>query len=129
MTARTMIPVSPLPPTVAQNNSASEPSGVRCRTEPSAVSNSIDTTWLPKLPSLWWFLPWMSQAIAPPMVTWRVPGSTGTHRPNGKAAFINWSRLTPPSTSTTPSSAEIEWIRFSAVMSTTRPPPFWALSP
>ena len=26
----------------------------------------------------------MSQAIAPPTVTWRVPGSTGTHSPNGQ---------------------------------------------
>ena len=76
------------------------PPGVRCRTCPSAVSSSIDRTWLPKLPALWWFLPWISHAIAPPMVTWRVPGSTGTHSPNGSAAFISWSRLTPPSTST-----------------------------
>ena len=46
-------------------------------------------TWLPKLPALWWFLPWMSHAIAPPTVTCRVPGSTGTHSPNGSAAFIS----------------------------------------
>ena len=75
------MPVSPMPATVAQNSSASSPSGVSVRTWPSAVSRSIDTTWLPKLPALWWFLPWMSLAIAPPTVTWRVPGSTGTHRP------------------------------------------------
>src|ERR1700722_18706356 len=63
------------------------------------------------------------------MVTCRVPGSTGTHSPNGSAARISWSRLTPASRSATWVSASIEWMRFSAVMSTTRPPPFWALSP
>ena len=95
MVARRMMPVSPLPPTVAQNSSALGPSGVSWRISPSAVSRSIDRTWLPKLPALWWFLPWMSQAIAPPMVTCRVPGSTGTHSPSGSAARISWSRLTP----------------------------------
>ena len=49
---RRMIPVSPLPPTVAQNSSESTPSGVRWRISPSAVSSSIDRTWLPKLPAL-----------------------------------------------------------------------------
>ena len=95
-----MMPVRPLPPTVAQNSVGSGSPGVRWRTSPSAVSSSIERTWLPKLPALWWFLPWMSQAIAPPTVTWRVPGSTGTHSPNGSAARINWSRFTPASTST-----------------------------
>ncbi len=37
-------------------------------------------TWLPNDPSRWWFLPWMSLAIAPPIVTNRVPGVTG-HEP------------------------------------------------
>ena len=89
MVARRMIPVSPLPPTVAQNKSASGPSGVRVRTCASAVSRSIERTWLPKLPALWWFLPWMSQPMAPPTVTCRVPGSTGTHSPHGSAALIS----------------------------------------
>ncbi len=39
------------------------------RTEPSAVSRSSETTWLPKLPWRWWFLPCTSAAIAPPTVT------------------------------------------------------------
>ena len=129
MVARRMIPVSPLPPTVAQNRSEDSPSGVMVRTWPSAVSRSMARTWLPKLPALWWFLPWMSQAMAPPTVTCRVPGSTGTHNPSGSPAFINWSRFTPASTSTVPSSALTEWMRCRAAMSTTRPPPFWALSP
>ena len=129
MVARRMIPVSPLPPTVAQNSSASSPSGVRRRICPSAVSRSMERTWLPKLPALWWFLPWMSQAMAPPMVTCRVPGSTGTHSPNGSAAFISVSRLTPASRSTMRVSPLIEWMVASCVMSMTKPPPFWALSP
>src|SRR6478735_10805932 len=129
MVARRMMPVRPLPPTVAQKSSDSWPSGVSVRTSPEAVSSSMDSTWLPKLPALWWFLPWMSQAMAPPTVTCRVPGSTGTHRPNGSAARMSWSRFTPASTSTTWVSRSIEWIRFSADMSMTRPPPFCALSP
>ena len=52
MVARRMMPVSPFPPTVAQNRSASAPSGVMVRTSPSAVSRSIERTWLPKLPAL-----------------------------------------------------------------------------
>ncbi len=80
-----MMPVSPTPPTVAQNSrpsgSSGTPSGRRVSTRPSATSRSSDATWSPKLPAEWWFLPWTSQPIAPPTVTWRVPGSTGTHRP------------------------------------------------
>ena len=74
--------------------------GVSVRTSPSAISRSSDATWLPKLPSVWWFLPCTSAAIAPPMVTCRVPGSTGTHRPNGSSARISASRLTPACTVT-----------------------------
>ncbi len=66
MVARTMIPVSPMPPTVAQNSSSS---GVRVVIEPSAVTRSRARRWSPKLPAVWWFLPWMSLAMAPPMVT------------------------------------------------------------
>ena len=69
MVARRMMPVRPLPPTVAQNSGAVGPCGVIVWTCPSAVSSSMERTWLPKLPALWWFFPWMSQPIAPPMVT------------------------------------------------------------
>ena len=127
--ARSTMPVSPTPPTVAQNSSDSGPSGVSVRTWPSAVSRSIDSTWLPKEPCEWWFLPWMSQPMAPPMVTCRVPGSTGTHRPYGSAARISWSRLTPASTSTTAASGSMSWMRFSGVMSMTVPPAFCETSP
>ena len=37
----------------------------------------------PNDPSTWWFLPWMSLAMAPPTVTKRVPGDTGTKKPRG----------------------------------------------
>ena len=37
-------------------------------------------------PSRRWFLPCTSAATAPPMVTWRVPGSTGRIRPCGTIA-------------------------------------------
>ena len=61
MVARRMMPVRPMPPTVAQNSSpsgsSSEPSGVRCSTRPSATSSSMERTWLPKEPAEWWFLP------------------------------------------------------------------------
>ena len=36
-----------------------------------------------QLPLRWWFLPWMSAAMAPPTVTYRVPGVTGTNQPWG----------------------------------------------
>ncbi|SIN19053.1 Uncharacterised protein [Mycobacteroides abscessus subsp. abscessus] len=52
MRARTTMPVKPLPPTVAQNNSLSGPSGVMVCTSPSAINRSMDSTWLPKLPAL-----------------------------------------------------------------------------
>src|SRR5699024_5184145 len=96
---------------------------------PSATSSSIRVTWLPNEPAEWWFLPWMSCPIAPPTVTWRVPGRTGTHRPNGSAARISWSRLTPPSTTARAVSALSSWIRLKRLMSSTSPPEFWALSP
>src|SRR5699024_6210391 len=71
----------------------------------------------------------MSLAIAPPTVTLRVPGSTGGHNPNGSVTRSSVSRLTPASTSTSAASASTEWIRFSAVVSSTRPPAFCAGSP
>ena len=75
--ASRMIPVSPMPPTVAQNRSGSR-SGPTSTTVVSASIIRIRRTWLPNDPSRWWFLPWMSLAIAPPIVTNRVPGVTGT---------------------------------------------------
>ena len=36
------------------------------------------------MPALWWFLPWTSEATAPPSVTNDVPGVTGTNQPRGR---------------------------------------------
>jgi hypothetical protein len=127
--ARTTIPVRPIPAIVAQNRSLSSPDGVSVRMDPSAVSRSSASTWLPKLPCEWWFLPWMSAPMAPPIVTCLVPGSTGTQRPWGRTARIRVSRLTPASRSTIPESGSMWWMRLSAVMSTTSPPAFCAGSP
>jgi hypothetical protein len=60
-------PVSPIPPAVAQNSSASEV-GVTS-TVPFGVCSVNERTWFVNVPSAWWFLPWMSAAIAPPTVT------------------------------------------------------------
>ena len=52
-------------------------------TVPSARSSDRRATLEPNEPSTWWFLPWMSLAMAPPTVTKRVPGVTGTKKPRG----------------------------------------------
>ena len=58
----------------------------------------MPTTWSPIDPSAWWFFPWMSLATAPPTVTKRVPGVTGTKNPRGTISRSSVSRLTPAST-------------------------------
>ncbi len=77
-------PVRPMPPVVARKSSRSGPSGVSVRICPSAVSRSSDSTWRVNVPCVWWLPPWMSAPIAPPTVTCRVPGRTGTHSPCGR---------------------------------------------
>ena len=69
---------------------------------PVGVTRVIDATWEQKLPSTWWFLPWMSAAMAPPTVTRRVPGVTGTNQPSGTKRSIRVCRLTPAPTVITP---------------------------
>jgi hypothetical protein len=121
-----IIPVRPMPPVVASNR------GVPRRTvriSPSAVRSSKETTWREKEPDPWWFLPWMSAPIAPPTVTWRVPGVTGTNQPSGSSTSMSRCREMPASHSTLPPSASIAWTRFRAVMSNTAPPAFCAASP
>lgn len=119
-------PVSPMPPAVASNSGVP---GTTVRTCPSAVSSSNDSTWREKDPLTWWFLPWMSAPIAPPTVTYRVPGVTGTNQPSGSSTSISRCRDTPASHSTVPPSASIAWIRSRPVMSKTSPPAFCAASP
>ena len=85
------------------------------RPTPFGVCSTNDSTWLAKLPSTWWNLPWMSAAIAPPTVTWRVPGVTGTNQPSGTSERMSASRLTPASTRTTPRSRSMSRTPASAV--------------
>jgi hypothetical protein len=104
MLARVMKPVRPMPPAVAQNSSGSESLVTVCGAVCSALGNRMSklVTWLANDPATWWFLPWTSAAIAPPTVTWRVPGETGTNQPCGSPAIMSCSRETPASASTTP---------------------------
>ena len=66
--ASRITPVSPMPPVVAQKISGVSV-GVTVSTSPLPVSRVSECTWLPNVPSTWWPLPWMSDAIAPPTVT------------------------------------------------------------
>ncbi len=125
--ARRMSPVSPMPPAVAQN-SAGSPSLVTVRGSPPGSSRSNDRTCRAKLPATWWFLPCTSAAMAPPTVTWRVPGDTGTNQPCGSPATISCSRLTPASQVTRPVAGSSWRIRFSLAVEITVPPPDCAAS-
>ena len=93
-------PVRPMPPAVAQNRAGSDEADRV--TVPVGVTSVISRTWEQKLPSTWWFLPWMSAAMAPPTVTSRVPGVTGTNQPSGTRRSIRVCRLTPAPTVTWP---------------------------
>ena len=124
--ASLITPVSPMPPAVPQNRSGSC-SGPTTNV-PFGAWSVNDSTWLAKLPSTWWPLPWMSAAIAPPTVTKRVPGDT-TKKPNGTSRRISASRLTPASTRITPRARSKSRIDASVVASTTVPPAFCAASP
>ena len=70
-----------------------------------------------------------SLAMAPATVTKRVPGVTGRNHPSGRSQRIRSSRLVPPATVATPSSASRERRPDRRVMSSTVPPAFWAGSP
>ena len=65
--ASTTIPVSPMPPAVAQNRSGSL--WAESSTRPAGVASDMRSTCEQNEPSRWWFLPWMSAAMAPPTVT------------------------------------------------------------
>ena len=67
------------------------------RMVPSAMSRSIERTWLPKLPCVWWFLPCTSAAMAPPTETKRVPGTTKGRKPRGPNVSIRSDSSTPAS--------------------------------
>ena len=89
--ASTITPVNPIPPMVAQNwffistgSLLFEESFLKL---PIPSISKISLMWLPKLPFKWWFLPWTSEAIAPPIVTFLVPGETGMKNPSGMIFF------------------------------------------
>src|SRR3954470_1821175 len=71
----------------------------------------------------------MSDAIAPPTVTKRVPGVTGTNQPRGMSQRMSWSRLVPAPAVTIPRSRSTDLIPARAVASSTIPPAFRAASP
>ncbi len=118
----------PIPPTVAQNSSRRS-SGPVSTIEPSARSSVRRVTLDPNDPSTWWFLPWMSLAMAPPTVTKRVPGDTGTKKPRGTRTWSSSSRLTPAGTVAVPAtvSSTVSWAW--SWRRNTVPPPFCAGSP
>ena len=128
MVASRTMPVRPMPPAVAQNRSGSWLGVIRCL-PPAGVTMVMASTWLHQEPARWWFLPWMSLAIAPPTVTWRVPGVTGTNQPSGTSQRMRSSRLVPASAVTRPSSMSRWWMPLTPVVSMTCPPAFWAGSP
>jgi hypothetical protein len=63
--ARTTTPVTPCP----DRDPEQLVIGRELLTAPSAVTRVIARTWLPKLPTTWWALPWMSAPMALPTVT------------------------------------------------------------
>ena len=67
--------------------------------------------------------------MAPPTVTWRVPGVTGTNQPWGTRWVMSASMLVPATAVTTPRSWSTGPIPVTPVTSTTSPPAFWAGSP
>ena len=76
-------PVRPMPPAVAQNASAPSSAGPRCAPRRRAGRGRRRRRGPSTSRRRWWFLPWTSAATAPPTVTWRVPGVTGTNQPRG----------------------------------------------
>ena len=122
-----MTPVRPIPPAVAQNRSASLV-GESSNT-PLGACKVIRSTWCAMLPSRWWFLPWMSAAIAPPIVTSRVPGETGTKKPSGMTCRNSVSRLVPAATRIVAVASSSSGAPFNPVTSITSPPAFCAASP
>ena len=64
-----------LPPIVAEKSCELSTADNRC-SFPSERSSVRASTWEPKVPRRWWFLPWTSLAMAPPRVTNWVPGTT-----------------------------------------------------
>jgi hypothetical protein len=121
-------PVRPSPPMVAAKRSALR-EGEHSTRLPSERSSSKARTWHPNVPARWWFLPWTSLAIAPPIVTRRVPGVTGRNHPAGTMASRIRSTVAPASHRTMPFTRSKAMRRSSRVVSTRVPPSLRQLSP
>jgi hypothetical protein len=122
--ASVTIPVRPMPPAVAQNASSSGATVSAPRSGVAIVMRSTESANEPCRN-----LPWMSEAMAPPTVTCRVPGTTIGNQPSGRNTRSNISRLTPASTVHVPFATSTSRMRSSPVQRTTAPPPFCAASP
>ncbi|TPW13414.1 MAG: hypothetical protein FD127_2041 [Acidimicrobiaceae bacterium] len=128
MVASRIAPVRPMPPMVAQNSSGSL-ERLSSTTSPEASCSDIRTRWLPNEPSTWWFLPWMSLAMAPPMVTKRVPGVTRTKKPRGTITRSSSSRFAPALTVIVAAARSSTASVALPSSRSTVPPPFCAASP
>ena len=122
---RRIIPLSPMPPTVAANRSS--PGSAR-RSDPSAPMTSSHSSRRPKLPAPWWFLPCTSQAAMPPTVTNLVPGVTGGNQPRGAKVATTSASSTPASQASSPVPSSKARKRFSLPVRST-PSGFSAASP
>ncbi len=92
ISAQVISPVRPSPPTVAWNSASSGTQTIR---SPLERRSSSRVTWAPNVPARWWFLPWMSFAMAPPTETQRVPGTTGRNQPCGTMSARISASVTP----------------------------------
>ncbi len=117
--------MSPSPPAVAAK---SGPPGATSMTR-APRSRPRRATCEQNVPAEAWFLPCTSLATAPPSVTKRLPGSTGTVQPRGTARRSSALRLVPASARTTPASQSAEISRSSPAVRSISPPEFSATSP
>ena len=126
--AQVIRPVNPRPPMVAANNSGRSV-GPQSSRSPELRTSSRRVTWCPKVPARWWFLPCTSLAMAPPTVTYLVPGVTGRNQPPPTVSDrISLSR-TPASQRIRPVAESKSRKRSSLRVASRVPPLFRQLSP
>jgi hypothetical protein len=101
MVASSTTPVRPMPPKVAQNSDGRSLRLV-CTSSPLASSIRMLCTQALKQPCTWWAFPCTSLAMAPPTVTYLVPGVIIGKKPRGAKSSMMAARLAPASTVSTP---------------------------
>lgn len=126
--ASTITPVRPRPPTVAANQSACS-RGPQTMRSPSVRVSTMRSTCPPKVPATAWFLPCTSFAIAPPTVTFWVPGVTASIQPRRENTRWISPSGTPASQRSRPDSSSKSMNASSAVRSHAVPPELSAASP